>query len=42
VNSTFIPNPGGDRPTGIKRPAFSRQDSNFWAHGWNLGFEFRW
>lgn len=42
VNSTFIPNPDGDAPSGLKRPSFDRKTSNFWAHGWSIGLEFRW
>lgn len=42
VNASFIPNPGGDAGTGALRPAYSRQDTGYWAHGWSAGLEFRW
>ena len=42
VNSTFIPNPGGDAGTGALRPAYSRHEASYWAHGWSAGLEFRW
>ena len=42
VNASFIPNPGGAAGTGALRPAYSRNDTSYWAHGWSVGMEFRW
>ena len=40
VNPTLLPNNGP--PSGANRPAFQLHDTNFWAHGFNIGLEMRW
>ena len=40
VNETFIPR-AFDMPEGPERPAFAWRNSDFWAHGVNVGLDFR-
>lgn len=40
INSSYVPLEG-DTPTGIERPEFVWQGTDFWAQGMNLGLEYR-
>jgi hypothetical protein len=40
VNETFIPR-AFDEPEGPPRPAFAWQNTDFWAHGLNVGLDYR-
>jgi hypothetical protein len=42
IDTSQIPNFGQGTPTGIARPAVPFQQSDFWAHGLNVGVEFTW
>jgi hypothetical protein len=41
VNETYLPEFGG-APSGAAQPAFAFQQTNFWAHGLNVGLDYRW
>jgi hypothetical protein len=44
VNATFIPDPttGTAAGVGAASPLFKHRDSDFYAHGWTAGVEWRW
>ena len=44
VNEMYIPDPTDPDlvPTGPARPAVAFDDTTYWAHGFNLGFDYRW
>jgi hypothetical protein len=44
VNGTFIPDPttGTAAGVGTASPLFKHRDSDFYAHGWTAGVEWRW
>lgn len=41
VNPDLLP-PEASPFTGSLRPRFAFRDSDFWAHGWNVGMDYRW
>ena len=41
VNPNFIPGPAVPNP-GVPNPTFAFRDTDFWAHGLNLGLDYRW
>jgi hypothetical protein len=41
VNPDFLPG-GAIAPRGARRPRFVFQDTDFWAQGLNVGFDYRW